>query len=106
LSGADSTPGFLAMPKVAVYGLRDPARTHLRSPTFSFNIVGADPKLVAEYMWEKHAVVLLADDFYSRALRTYGTPLAVRASLVHCNTLQEVEAFLAGLGQAVKQFAA
>jgi selenocysteine lyase/cysteine desulfurase len=81
--------------------------THLRVPTFTFNIIGADPFQVAKYLWDKHSIAVLAENgggFYSRTLQTYGKPVAVRASFVHFNTLQEVEAFLRALADTVKHF--
>lgn len=106
LYGTKGHPGMLGMKGVQVYGLKDESRIHLRTPTFSFDIAGVELKKVAEHMWIKHGVVVIADDFYSRALRTYGKPLAIRASLVHCNTIQEVETFLAGLAETVRHFGA
>lgn len=107
LNGTEKVKGLNSMKGVEVYGLKDPSRIHQRVPTFCFNILGADPHKVAEYMWDKHAVALLAEDnggFYSRALRTYGRSVAVRASPVHFNTIREVEAFLSGLADAVNHF--
>jgi len=107
LDGTTKVQGMTAMKGLEVYGLKDSSRTHLRVPTFSFNIVGADPHKVAEYLWDKHAIALLAENnggFYSKALRTYGKSVAVRASPVHFNTIQEVEAFLSGLADTVSHF--
>jgi len=107
LDGINGVQGMQAMKGLEVYGLKDPSRSYLRVPTFTFNIVGADPYQVAEYLWDKHGVALLAEDgggFYSRTLKTYGKSVAVRASLVHFNTVQEVEAFLLGLADTVKHF--
>ena len=92
---------------VEVYGVKDPSKIHLRVPTFTFNIVGADPFHVAQYLWDKHSVAVLAENgggFYSRTLQTYGKSVGVRASLVHFNTLQEVETFLRALDDTVKHF--
>ena len=87
-----------------VYGLKDTASIHLRCPTFSFNIKGADPKSVADYLWKKDAITVFTQDFYSRALKTYNVPTAIRASLVHCNTVREVETFLAALANTLEHF--
>lgn len=107
LNGTSKTQGMLALNGLEVYGLKDPSRTDQRVPTFSFNIVGADPHKVAEYMWEKHAIALLAENnggFYSRALRRYGRSVAIRASPVHFNTIPEVETFLSSLADAISHF--
>jgi selenocysteine lyase/cysteine desulfurase len=104
LEGTKHVSGLRDTKSVEIYGLKDTSSIHLRSPTFSFNLKGKDPKKVVEYLWDKHAVVASADSFYSRALRTYGAPLAIRASLAHYNTIQEIETFLSGLADAVRYF--
>ena len=108
LSGTNGAQGMQAMQGLEVYGVKDPSKTHLRVPTFTFNIIGADPFQVARYLWEEHSIAVLAEDgggFYSRTLKTYGKSVGVRASLVHFNTVQEVETFLRALTDTVKHFA-
>ena len=107
LGGTNGVRGMQAMRGVEVYGVKDPSKIHLRVPTFTFNIVGADPFHVAQYLWDKHSVAVLAEDgggFYSRTLQTYGKSVGVRASLVHFNTVQEVEIFLRALDDTVRHF--
>jgi selenocysteine lyase/cysteine desulfurase len=107
LNGTDGVEGMQNMKGLEVYGSKDPSKTNLRVPTFTFNIVGADPHRVAEYLWDKHAVAVLAEDgggFYSRTLKTFGKSIAVRASLAHFNTFQEVATFLSALGDTIKHF--
>ena len=109
LNGTYAVQGMSSLKNLELYGLKDPSRLHLRVPTFTFNLRGADPHRVAEYLWDKHAVAVLAENgggFYSRTLGTYGRTVGVRASLVHYNTIQEVEAFLLALTDTVKHFAA
>jgi selenocysteine lyase/cysteine desulfurase len=103
LTGTNKIQGINSMNRVELYGLKDESRTHLRVPTFTFNIKDVDPFKVAEYLWEKHAIALLAEDnggFYSRALRSYGKSVAVRASPVHFNAVAEIETFLLALSDA------
>jgi selenocysteine lyase/cysteine desulfurase len=81
LGGTDGVQGMHGMKGLELYGSKDPSRADLRVPTFTFNIIGADPHRVAEYLWDKHAVALLAEDsggFYSRTLKTYGKSIGVR----------------------------
>jgi cysteine desulfurase family protein (TIGR01976 family) len=104
LGGIADITGMSDIEGLNVYGLKDMSRVHLRSPTFSFNIKGADPKKVVEYLWTRHAIICFADDFYSRALKTYHVPTAVRTSLVHFNTLKEVERFLSSLHDTLNHF--
>jgi len=102
LSGFDNSPSILEIPGVDLYGPRDPSRARERAPTFTFNLKGRDPRKLAGYLWEKHAVAVLPDDFYSRALKTYGVSKAVRASLAHYNTVKEVRTFLLALDDAAR----
>ncbi len=107
LGGRNQAKGMQAMRELEIYGTKDPAKAHLRVPTFTFNITSADPEKVTEYFWNKHAIALLAENgggFYSRTLKTYGKSIGVRASLVHFNTVQEVEGFLSSLAETVTQF--
>ena len=104
LDGTEGIKGLSELVGVEVYGITDPAQVQLRVPTFTFNIVGADPLEVAKYLWEKHAIAVLAEDhggFYSRTLNTYGKSIAVRASPVHFNTVEEVGVFLRAVKDAV-----
>ena len=108
LGGTSQAEGMQAISEIELYGVKDQSKAHLRVPTFTFNITGADPSKVAQYFWKKHAIALLAEDggggFYSRTLKTYGKSIAVRASLAHFNTLQEVESFLSSLAETVTHF--
>ena len=107
LNGTGRGEGMPAIRDVELYGLKDPSRVHLRAPTFTFNVRGVHPSRVAEHLWKKHAIAVLAEDgggFYSRTLKTYGKSIAIRASPVHFNTLQEVEAFLCSLAETVSHF--
>ena len=97
--GVDGSPGILNIPGVTLYG---PKSAENRSPTFIFNINGVDYREASKYLWDKHSVATLPDDFYSRALQTYGVEKAVRASLVHYNTALEIGVFLKGLADAAK----
>ena len=107
LTGTSDIAGLSSLKWLEVYGLKDASCIHKRVPTFTFNIVGADPYKVAQHLWERHAIALLAENnggFYSRALRTYGRSVAVRASPVHFNTIQEVDVFLSGLAETIRHF--
>jgi selenocysteine lyase/cysteine desulfurase len=97
--GVDGSPGILDIPRLTLYG---PKSAENRSPTFVFNLQGTDFYETSKYLWEKHAIATLPDDFYSRALQTYGIEKAVRASLVHYNTVEEIGTFLNGLADTSK----
>jgi len=107
LRGVDGAQGMSSLAGIELYGISDPSQIHLRVPTFTFNILGADPLKVAQYLWDKHSVAVLAENhggFYSRTLNTYGKSIAVRASPVHFNTVQEVGLFLHALEDTIAHF--
>jgi selenocysteine lyase/cysteine desulfurase len=107
LEGVKGAEGFSRLAGIETYGITDPAQVNLRVPTFTFNVREADPLEVAKYLWEKHAIAVLAEDhggFYSRTLKTYGKSIAVRASPVHFNTVEEISIFLHALSDAVRYF--
>ena len=107
LGGTAGAQGLPAISGVEVYGITDPTQVDFRVPTFTFNILRADPMEVAKYLWDKHAIAVLAEDhggFYSRTLNTYGKSIGVRASPVHFNTVEEVAIFLQAVKDAVKHF--
>jgi selenocysteine lyase/cysteine desulfurase len=107
LRGTQGVEGLCAMPAVEVYGITDPAQIQSRVPTFTFNIGNANPLDVAKYLWDEHAIAVLAEDhggFYSRTLNTYGKSIAVRASPVHFNTIDEIGMILQAVKDAVRHF--
>jgi selenocysteine lyase/cysteine desulfurase len=107
LRGTDGAEGLSSLDGIEMYGISDPSQIHSRVPTFTFNIPGADPLNVAQYLWDKHAIAVLAENhggFYSRTLNTYGKSIAVRASPVHFNTVQEVGVFLHALKDTIGHF--
>jgi selenocysteine lyase/cysteine desulfurase len=108
LGGTSGANGIWGMKNVELYGSKDTSRVNLRVPTFTFNISDTDAQQVAQYLWDKHSIALLAENgggFYSRTLKTYGKAIGVRASLTHFNTDKEVTQFLTSLQDALKYFA-
>lgn len=107
LKGTRGARGLPEITGVEVYGITDAAQVQSRVPTFTFNIVGADPLEVARYLWDRHAIAVLAEDhggFYSKTLNTYGRSIAVRASPVHFNTVEEIAVFLRAVEDAAEHF--
>jgi len=107
LGGIHGLEGLTSIRGIEVYGITDPAKVHQRVPTFSFNLHNADASDLAKFLWEKHAIALLAENgggFYSRTLKTFGKSIAVRASPVHFNTVDEVGVFLRALKDAAANF--
>jgi cysteine desulfurase family protein (TIGR01976 family) len=91
-----------------VYGVSDPAQAGLRVPTFTFNLPGIDPADVARRMAEAEIGIRDGHMYAPRLMDRLGLAMdkgAVRASLVHYNTLAEIERFgevLGGLSRTAR----
>ena len=76
----------------------------LRAPTFSFVVEGRQSAEFPKHM-RGHQVAILADDFYAArlidalGLREQGG--VVRCSMVHYNTMDEVDRLIAGLDEVI-----
>ena len=107
LRGTHGVEGLPSIRGIELYGVSDPSKVDHRVPTFSFNLRNTDAHDLAKFLWEKHAIALLAENgggFYSRTLKTYGKSIAVRASPVHFNTTEEVDTFLRAVKDASTHF--
>jgi len=83
--------------RVTIYGVTDPK---LRTPTFCFNVGGVAPAIVAQRLAEQGIGVRDGHMYAPRVIRRIGLPVesgAVRASLVHYNTVEEIQRFVAAL---------
>ncbi len=89
------------IPSLRIYGQNDPQKLDQRVPTFSFNIAGKHPHLIAEilaskgfYVWDGNYYALAV----TQRLGVEDTGGMVRVGAVHYNTLDEI----ARLGEALK----
>lgn len=83
-----------------VYGENDPKTTHQRVPTFCFNLSNVPPATVAAKLAGKRIAVRDGHMYSPRLMRRLGLSPdsgAVRASLVHYNTHEEVRRFVNAL---------
>lgn len=84
-----------------VYGVADPAAAALRVPTVCFNLPGMHPADVAQRMADQFDIGIRDGHMYApRLMARLGLAMesgAVRASLVHYNTLAEVDRFAEAL---------
>jgi cysteine desulfurase family protein (TIGR01976 family) len=79
-----------------VYGIRDPKQVNRRVPTFCFNLDDIPPAIVAGEMARNRIGVRNGHMYSPRLMRRLGLKQetgAVRASLVHYNTVDEVRRF-------------
>ncbi|NTV65771.1 MAG: cysteine desulfurase-like protein [Oscillochloris sp.] len=92
--------GLLAIPGLTFYGIREPERFTLRTPTVSFRMAHRSPREVAEYLGEQ-GVFVWDGNYYALSLserlgvEAYGG--MVRVGLAHYNTAEEVDRLLAAL---------
>lgn len=99
LEGKGRTPGLNDIPGVVVFGSKDHARVDRRDPTFSFKVKGWDDRALAKAMWDKYAIAVGAEDYFSRVPALFDAKTMVRATFVHYNTPEEALAFLKGLNE-------
>jgi cysteine desulfurase family protein (TIGR01976 family) len=88
-----------------IYGVGDAARLDERVPTFCFNIGALSPKMIVEQMAERGIGIRDGHMYAPRLMNRLGLSMesgAIRASLVHYNTLDEVDRF----GVALKEIIA
>ncbi len=104
LDGVDGTPGLRALEGVTLYGISEPEFSHLKEPTFSFNVLGCSSQEVVAWLWQCHRIAVRGGDHYAvETHRQLGIRESVRASLAHYNTLEEVRAFLQALAEFLAQ---
>jgi cysteine desulfurase family protein (TIGR01976 family) len=90
---------------VAVHGIIDRARLRDRVPTLCFTVDGMEPSIVADGLAARDVGVRSGHMYSPRLMARLGLMPggAVRASLVHYNTLEEVERFRAALVDVIEE---
>lgn len=90
----------LSSVNATVYGITAHDQVSLRTPTLCFNLPGISPAKVTEALAQQNIGVRDGHMYSPRLMKRLGLAKetgAVRASLVHYNTLEEVEKFQAAL---------
>lgn len=93
----------LAKAKATVYGITAPDKLSQRTPTLCFNLPGISPDRVTEELAKQNIGVRDGHMYSPRLMKRLGLEQesgAVRASLVHYNTLEEVEKFGEAIAKA------
>jgi cysteine desulfurase family protein (TIGR01976 family) len=90
---------------VTVHGVADRSRLRERAPTLCFTVDGIEPSIVADGLAARDVGVRSGHMYSPRLMARLGLMPggAVRASLVHYNTLEEVERFRAALVDVVDE---
>jgi cysteine desulfurase family protein (TIGR01976 family) len=79
-----------------IYGVREPERVRERVPTVCFNLPGIDPAKVTDELARANIGVRDGHMYSPRLMKRLNLPVetgAVRASLVHYNTFEEIYRF-------------
>lgn len=92
---------FLAQtPGVTIHGERTADRA-IRVPTISFSVAGRAPEAIVRSV-DAHGIGIRHGDFYARGVvRALGVEGVVRVSMVHYNTLAEIDRVIAALDAAI-----
>jgi cysteine desulfurase family protein (TIGR01976 family) len=97
--------GIASIKGAVVYGIRDPKATRERGPTLCFNLGGIPPATVTTKLAAKRIAVRDGHMYSPRLMKRLGLSPdsgAVRASLAHYNTLEEVSRFVAALEEITR----
>ncbi len=70
-----------------------------RDPTFSFKFANMEDRSVAQTLWDRYAIAVGSEDYYSRIPRVYGKHTMVRATFVHYNSRAEATLLLRALNE-------
>jgi len=92
----------LANAKAVVYGVTAKDQISRRTPTLCFNLPGISPAKVTEGLAKQNIGVRDGHMYSPRLMRRLGLPQesgAVRASLVHYNTMEELDRFGSALAE-------
>jgi selenocysteine lyase/cysteine desulfurase len=86
-----------------IYGIADEGRLGDRVPTICFNIPGCAPQAIADAMDRQNIGIRDGHMYAPRLMRRLGLSMAtgcLRVSLVHYNTLEEIDRFGDALAKA------
>jgi cysteine desulfurase family protein (TIGR01976 family) len=89
--------GLEKIPSARVYGLRKPSD---RTPTFCLSVEGVSPRAVCENLGQRGYAIRHGHLYCPRLIKRLGLSEdagAIRASLVHYNTADEIDGFLEAL---------
>jgi cysteine desulfurase family protein (TIGR01976 family) len=95
----------LSCVKATIYGITTMDGVSRRAPTLCFNLPGISPAKVTEALAQRNIGVRDGHMYSPRLMKRLGLAMesgAVRASLVHYNTMEEVEEFRGALAAIVR----
>ena len=87
-----------------IYGVDEESRIAERVPTFCFNIGKLSPQMIVEEMAERQIGIRDGHMYAPRLMKRLGLSMdsgAIRASLVHYNTIEEIRRFETALREII-----
>lgn len=97
--------GLLEIPGLQFFGIREPERFDRRTPTVAARIDGIHPRRIAERLGERGFFVWDGNYYAVNTTEALGVESdggMARIGLAHYNTAEEVERFLAALGEIAR----
>jgi len=89
--------GIQSIPGITLYGIQDPDKLSLRTPTFAFRKAGLEPEALTEKLTDKD-VWCCYGNFYAQELSTLlgleDSGYVTRLGFMHYNSLEEVQRVL------------
>jgi selenocysteine lyase/cysteine desulfurase len=99
LDGYGKLPGLRYIEGLTLFGPHEIRAKIGRDPTFAFKLDGYGDHELSKLLWDKYAIAIGAEDYYSRVPALYDTKTMARATLVHYNTKEEVLKLLKALNE-------
>ncbi len=99
LDGYGKILGLRYIPGLTLFGPKEAHKKPGRDPTFSFKVNGWEDHELSKELWDKYALAVGAEDFYSTVPAKYKAKTVARATFVHYNTKEEVIALLKALNE-------
>jgi len=96
LDGYGRLLGLRYIPGLTLYGPREVPKVG-RDPTFAFKLAGWEDHDLSQALWDRYAIAVGAEDYYSRVPALYKAKTMCRATFVHYNTKQEAISLLRAL---------
>ena len=103
LDGYGRLLGLRYIDGLTLYGPKDINMKLGRDPTFAFKLAGYDDHELSKVLWDKYALAVGAEDYYSRVPALYKTKTMVRATFVHYNTKEEALMLLRALNELAQK---
>ncbi|KOP25839.1 aminotransferase [Hapalosiphon sp. MRB220] len=94
--------GLLDIPGLTLYGITDPGRFRLRTPTVAFRLEGQSPQMVAKTLGDRGIFTWYGNFYAINLTEKLGVEASgglLRVGLVHYNTVAEIQRLLEVLHQ-------